>query len=558
MLAAVREHFPECYSLFYQAYSCSSNLYHGTKTILSATGLQQGDPAGPALFSLGIDSLVKSIEAELNAWFLDDGTIGDTVNEALAALDLLIRRFPDLGGEINGGKCELFLLNHTDEESVRTESLFRQRLPTIKVLSKEYQDLLGSPLTDEAIPRCLEEKHAELQRLTSRLALIDSHPALILLKNCFAIPKLMYVLRTSSAYKFPEQLGIFDDTVKSGLSAICNVDLTDDAWAQARLPVKHGGLGVRASKDLAASAFLASHHATEGLVGRILQSCQLDRQPDPREALVVWRTKANDAPFPSDPTKQKSWDEVVCNKAANDILTAANQVSRARLLAARDEGSGAWLHALPTPSLGTLLDNECLRIAVALRVGASICQPHKCRCGVDIGHHPLSCRYSAGRLPRHAGLNDIIKRSLNTAGIPSVWEPPGLDRGDRRRPDGMSVFPFKNDKALVWDATCADTFAATNINNCALDPAHAANAAETAKCAKYRNLEDRFIFQPIAVETTGVLGQSTKSFLKELGRLMTIETGDAREGAWLRQRLSLAIVKGNALCITASAKEVYH
>ncbi|KAI8439724.1 hypothetical protein MSG28_013418 [Choristoneura fumiferana] len=28
--------------------------------------------------------------------------------------------------------------------------------------------------------------------------------------------------------------------------------------------------------------------------------------------------------------------------------------------------AGAWLHALPSPQLGTLLDNDSLRIAVAL------------------------------------------------------------------------------------------------------------------------------------------------------------------------------------------------
>ena len=36
---------------------------------------------------------------------------------------------------------------------------------------------------------------------------------------------------------------------------------------------------------------------------------------------------------------------------------------------------------------------------------------------------------------------------------------------------------------------------------------------------------------------------------------MTAETGEPREGAWLQQRLNLAVVRGNALCICASAKD---
>ena len=37
--------------------------------------------------------------------------------------------------------------------------------------------------------------------------------------------------------------------------------------------------------------------------------------------------------------------------------------------------------------------------------------------------HGLSCKFRAGRLPRHAALNDIIKRGLQSAGVPSILEP---------------------------------------------------------------------------------------------------------------------------------------
>ena len=145
-------------------------------------------------------------------------------------------------------------------------------------------------------------------------------------------------------------------------------------------------------------------------------------------------------------------------------------------------------------------------------------------------------------------------RSAQFRGHP--LEPPGLDRGDGRRPDGMTVFPFKNGKPLVWDATCSDTFAATNVLHSAVQSAYAANLAETNKVRKYQNLTDRYIFQPIAVETTGVFGVTTRTFLKELGRRMATETGDKREGAWLRQRISLAVARGNAQCIVASVKNL--
>lgn len=40
----------------------------------------------------------------------------------------------------------------------------------------------------------------------------------------------------------------------------------------------------------------------------------------------------------------------------------------ARLRAVSQPESGLWLHALPSPQLGTLLDNDSLRVAVALRL----------------------------------------------------------------------------------------------------------------------------------------------------------------------------------------------
>ena len=115
--------------------------------------------------------------------------------------------------------------------------------------------------------------------------------------------------------------------------------------------------------------------------------------------------------------------------------------------------SGAWMNCLPSTAIGTLLDNESFRIAISQRLGLHVCAPHKYRCGAieDVyGRHPHSCRLSAGCLPRYSALNDIIKRALSSAGFNAVLEPVGLDRGDGKHPDGMTVFPFSRGKCLIW------------------------------------------------------------------------------------------------------------
>ena len=62
-------------------------------------------------------------------------------------------------------------------------------------------------------------------------------------------------------------------------------------------------------------------------------------------------------------------------------------------------------------------------------------------------------------------------------------------------------------------------------------------------------------FIPIAVETTGVLGPQARNFLSELGRRLMNKTGDRREAAFLRQRLDIAICRGNALAFRGSYRE---
>ena len=211
------------------------------------------------------------------------------------------------------------------------------------------------------------------------------------------------------------------------------------------------------------------------------------------------------------------------------------------------------------PSLGLHLDDETIRVSVALRLGAPICEPHPCRlCArpvTSLGLHGLSCPKSAGRHSRHAHLNDVVRRSLSSAGFPAVLEPAGLDRGDGRRPDGLTVFPFREGKCLTWDVTCVDTFADTVVVQSALGPGAAARQAEERKRQRYADLSQRYIFEPVALETSGVYGPAAAAFVQDLGRRISARTGERRETAWLRQRLSIAIVRGNAASVLATAPQ---
>ena len=58
--------------------------------------------------------------------------------------------------------------------------------------------------------------------------------------------------------------------MRSTLQAILNIQLTDDAWEQATLPVANGGIGVRKATQVALPAFLSSISGSQSLITELL------------------------------------------------------------------------------------------------------------------------------------------------------------------------------------------------------------------------------------------------------------------------------------------------
>ena len=193
--------------------------------------------------------------------------------------------------------------------------------------------------------------------------------------------------------------------------------------------------------------------------------------------------------------EQRAWDTPLIKQTYNNLLQgSADLESRARLLGAASRESGAWLHTIPCSAIGTKLDDITVRFSVGQRIGSKLCVPFRCVCGAVVdqnARHPLHCKRSFGRYPRHEELNSIIGRSLNSAGCPSVLEPPGVCRSDGKRPDGITLFPWEKGLSLAWDATCVDTFAPSNVSQSVEEAGKAAAAAEVRKETKYEELNGR-------------------------------------------------------------------
>jgi len=119
-----------------------------------------------------------------------------------------------------------------------------------------------------------------------------------------------------------------------------------------------------------------------------------------------------------------------------------------------------------------------------------------CRCGsiVDArGLHSFVCKKAHGKTIRHHSLNDLIARSFSASGVPVVKEPTGLSRSDGKRPNGLSLVPWQNGKALCWHVTVICPLADSYISAAARDAGAAAELAASRKGVKYAGLDGRYV-----------------------------------------------------------------
>ena len=148
--------------------------------------------------------------------------------------------------------------------------------------------------------------------------------------------------------------------------------------------------------------------------------------------------------------------------------------------------------------------------------------------------------------------NNTIADALRSARVDVQLEPPGLTNDSAIRPDGRTMIPWKGGRYLAWDATVSCTLAPSYRARSALKAGSSASGAEDRKIRKYSGLQESFVFQPIAFETLGVVGERTQEFLKDLAARVVQETAQPRAGEYLLQRLGIEIQRGNATAVTST------
>lgn len=145
---------------------------------------------------------------------------------------------------------------------------------------------------------------------------------------------------------------------------------------------------------------------------------------------------------------------------------------------------------------------------VSLRFGLQICKPPECHRFFQLPP-PVSCHHSSGHLPHYDTLDKSIKKSQATAGFFSQLEPARLERGDNKRPGGITISLFWCGRLFIWYSRHCDTYSSCNLVLSSTNP----SSTEKDKLSRYQSLSERIMIKPVTFQTSSILSPKTISLL---------------------------------------------
>ena len=172
--AAVLRYCPEVARYVEAAYGDATTLICGSETVSSETGVQQGDPLGPALFSLAALAgtvLPPELSRELTGvgWYLDDGMLVGPAPAVHKALLEISEKSALIGLSLNTSKTEILSGDPT------TWANYRGDFPCWRPLGD--LELLGLPCSpsEEGLAAYVEKFLSRLDRRTSAIRAVCEH-----------------------------------------------------------------------------------------------------------------------------------------------------------------------------------------------------------------------------------------------------------------------------------------------------------------------------------------------------------------------------------------------
>eukprot|EP00731_Ephydatia_muelleri_P022813 Em0015g396a len=281
----------------------------------------------------------------------------------LRALHLIEEMGPALGLHVNLAKCELF--------SRKGNTSFP---PDVSCSLLPNLDILGAPIVD--------------------VAAVKLQVAVTLLRMCGSFCRMVHIARVTPPSLASDALRSFDEEVQQCFALCTAIEVPNEAWCQAQLGLKFGGLGLRSLSIHAAAAFMASL-SSSGFGSADYIHLQ--------QAVVA---------FNSQVSLPKGFG-MIEDQLFSTLLESFSHSNRARLLSVAAPHSSSWLSVVPSPGLGLHLESNEYQMAIKWWLGLDTSGRSMCPFCPDtaldpLGHHAVTCRHGGDVVIRHNRFRDEI------------------------------------------------------------------------------------------------------------------------------------------------------
>ena len=262
-------------------------LCQGQQVATSCCGVHQGDALGPIDFALGLEQALDECKAQEDelpwaCWYLDDGTLVGNLETIGCYVQALVPALAKIGLQVNLSKCTLWGPGAHKEadmnDSIPDEWELSHPLRTVPIVPygpSKGITVLGVPCDAKG-----STAHADLvwddvvAKLSSNLAklklILESQLQHCLLRHCLDACKVNHLMRSTLLTTGQQSLQDLSDSLQAAACGFLGCGITVNAWEQATMPIRQGGLGIKDPATLrpfARIAALANLHVAGTAVG---------------------------------------------------------------------------------------------------------------------------------------------------------------------------------------------------------------------------------------------------------------------------------------------------
>ena len=219
---------------------------------------------------------------------------------------------------------------------------------------------------------------------------------------CGSFCRMVHIARATPLSLATDALMSFDEEVQPCFALCTAIEVPTEAWCQAQLGLKFGGLGLRSVSLHDVAAFIASL-SSSGFGSA--ESIHL------QQAVVAFNSQVslpnaisvNFALASPSPT-QKVLSGMIKDQLFANLMDSSSHANRARLLLVAAPQSSSWLSVVPSSSLGLHLESNEYYMAIKWWLGLDTSGRSMCpfcpNTTLDpVGHHTVTCRHE-GHMPQ--------------------------------------------------------------------------------------------------------------------------------------------------------------